>query len=175
MSAAAADIFADLDRLRFTPATMPQNVTKVAGVKPPSKSKAKKIAGEFLKGPIPLSWLTPVTMLAGKAPLAVALAIWFEAGRKKSNEVKLTSAVLRRFSVHRKAKYTALTALEKAGLVRVRREPRRNPVVTILDVQGEPGAMGTSQGVALSSVSPEPQRNLVADEQYGGTCEMLET
>jgi hypothetical protein len=169
MSAATADIFADLDRLRFTPATpTTPDAGKPADVKPLPKPKAKKITGEFLKGPIPLPWLTAVTRLSGKAPLAVALAMWFEAGRRKSNEVKLTSAVLRRFSVNRKAKYSALMSLERADLVRVRREPRRNPVVTILDIQGEPGAPGTSQGVVPSSVSPEQKRS-PEDGQYGGT------
>jgi DNA-binding transcriptional ArsR family regulator len=162
MSATTTDIYADLDRLRFThnaftPAALSRLADAKAVTKP--KPKAKKISGEFLKGPIPLPWLTAVTKLSGKAPLAVALAVWFEAGRRKSNEVKLTTAILQRFSVNRKAKYTALKALEKAGLVRVRREPRRNPVVTILDVQGEPGALGTSQGIAPSSVCPEPQRS----------------
>lgn len=159
MSATTTDIFADLDRLRLTTPFTAIGDHTPAVVKAAVKPKAKRIAGEFLKGPIPLPWLTAVTRLSGKAPLAVALAVCFEAGRRKSNEVKLTTAILRRFSVNRKAKYSALKSLEKAGLVRVRREPRRNPVVTILDVQGEPGALGTSQGVALSSVCPEPQRS----------------
>jgi DNA-binding transcriptional ArsR family regulator len=135
---------------------------------PKQKPKAKKITGEFLKGPIPLPWLTAVTKLSGKAPLAVAVAIWFEAGRRKSNEVKLTTAILRRFNVNRKAKYSALKSLEKAGLVRVRREPRRNPVVTILDVQGEPEALGTGQGVVLPSTATDELPSLGA-EQNGGT------
>jgi hypothetical protein len=154
MSALPTDIFADLDRLRFTPTPMPQSAVRAADVKTLPKPKAKKITGEFLKGPIPLPWLTAVTKLSGKAPLSVALAVWFEAGRRKSNEVKLTTAILRRFSVNRKAKYAALRSLERAGLVRVRREPRRNPVVTILDVQGEPGGEGAGQGVALPPAAP---------------------
>jgi hypothetical protein len=168
MSALTTDIFADLDRLRFTPAPVPQSVVRAVDVKPSPKPKAKKITGEFLKGPIPLAWLTAVTKLSGKAPLAVALAVWFEAGRRKSNEVKLTTAILRRFSVNRKAKYTALRSLEKAGLVRVRREPRRNPVVTILDVQGEPGGAGVGQGVALPPAAPDFHPR-PGDGQIGGT------
>jgi hypothetical protein len=155
MSAVTTDIFADLDRLRLTPAA---STAPAAGKPVNVKPKAKKITGEFLKGPIPLPWLTAVTRLSGKAPLAVALAVWFEAGRRKSNEVKLTSAVLRRFSVNRKAKYTALKSLERAGLVRVRREPRRNPVVTILDIQGEPGGGGAGQGTGLPLAAPVDQR-----------------
>lgn len=169
MIATTTDIFADLDRLRLAPvAFTPKGDHTPVGVKASVKPKMQRIAGEFLKGPIPLPWLTAVTGLSGKAPLAVALAVWFEAGRRKSNEVKLTTAILRRFSVNRKAKYSGLKSLEKAGLVRVHREPRRNPVVTILDVQGEPGAMGTSQGVAPSSVCPEPQRS-PGYGQNGGT------
>jgi DNA-binding transcriptional ArsR family regulator len=171
MSATTTDIYADLNRLRLNPASFtPAGLVRLAESKatPKPKVQAKRIAGEFLKGPIPLPWLTAVTRLSGKAPLAVALAVCFEAGRRKSNEVKLTTAILRRFSVNRKAKYRALKSLEEAGLVRVRREPRRNPVVTILDLQGEPGALGTSQGVALSSVCPEPQRS-PGYGQNGGT------
>lgn len=171
MSATTTDIYADLDRLRFIHAAFtPTALARLADAKAATtpKPKAKKISGEFLKGPIPLPWITAVTKLSGKAPLAVALAVWFEAGRRKSNEVKLTTAILRRFSVNRKAKYTALKSLEKAGLVSVHREPRRNPVVTILDVQGEPGAGGTSQRIAPASTAPNfyPRPG---DGQNGGT------
>lgn len=136
MNATTIDIYADLDRLRFTQAaftpTARARLADALVVKKP-KAKTKKISGEFFKGPIPLPWLTAVTKLSGKAPLAVALALCFEAGRRKSKEVKLTTAILERFSVNRKAKYSALKSLERAGLVRVRQKPRRNPVVTILD------------------------------------------
>ncbi len=86
MSVTTTDTFIDLDRLRFThDAFSASGLTRLANVKPTSKPKAKKITGEFLKGPIPLPWLTAASKLSGKAPLAVALAIWFEAGRRRSN------------------------------------------------------------------------------------------
>jgi len=130
------DFFNDLDRLRLptTPADMGMGTTPPPMASPPMP---KRIKGEFLKGPIPLNWLSVASRLRGKAPLAVALAIWFEAGRKRSKEVRLTTAILARFGVHRKAKYTALASLEKAGLVRVQRRPRKNPIVTLLDVTAE--------------------------------------
>jgi hypothetical protein len=136
------DIFSNLDRLR-----RPSTSLKPIAPPAPFKAKSKRVMGEFLKGPIPLPWLTAASMLPGKAPIVVGLALWFEAGRRKSRDVKLTSAILERFGVNRKAKYTALESLEKAGLVRVRREPRRNPVVTILDLQGQPGAEASSQAL----------------------------
>jgi hypothetical protein len=127
----AADIFTAIDRLRLRPGYTPKATPSAS---PP---KSRRIKGEFLKGPIPLAWLSAAAKLRGKAPLAVALAVWFEAGRRRSKEVRLTTAVLNRFSVNRKAKYTALAAMEKAGLIRVRRQNRRNPMVTIIDLPGE--------------------------------------
>jgi len=124
------DAFDDLDRLRLV-----NSQTGIPSQKVPSTLRTpKRIQGEFLKGPIPLNWLTIASELRGKSPLAVALAVWFQVGRRKSMEVVLTSAVLERFGVKRKAKYTALHSLEVAGLLRVQRRPRRNPIVTVLDV-----------------------------------------
>jgi hypothetical protein len=87
---------------------------------------------EFLRGPIPLSWLTPATRLSGKA-LALALALWFQSGRKNCREVTLSSPILERFHVNRKALYRGLDSLEAAGLVSVAKRKGKNPTVTILD------------------------------------------
>ena len=134
MNKPANDVFDNLDCLKINNlAASPKVAAK--GV---DQKEKKKILGEFLKGPIPLSWLKAASNLSGKASLAVGLAIWFESGRRKSNEVKLTSAILQRFAIKRKSKYTALKSLEDAGLIRVRREPRKNPIVTILEVVSPP-------------------------------------
>ena len=128
------DIFENLDSLKINKTT----ASSIVAAKVADPKGKKKISGEFLKGPVPLLWLTAAAQLSGKAPLAVGLAIWFESGRRKSNEVKLTSAILQRFAIKRKSKYTALNSLEDAGLIRVRREPRKNPVVTILEIMSPP-------------------------------------
>jgi hypothetical protein len=138
------DAFGDVDRFRLdTEHTAIQAVARTTE-KPPS-FKPKRINGEFLKGPIPLSWLAVAAKLSGKAPVAVALAIWFQVGRRRSKEVRLTTAVTERFGIKRKAKYRGLSALEKAGLIQVRRAPRRNPVVTIVD-QPVGGASDRDEG-----------------------------
>ena len=134
MNKPANDVFDNLDCLKINNLVASPKVA-AKGV---DQKEKKKILGEFLKGPIPLLWLTAASNLSGKAPLAVGLAIWFESGRRKSNEVKLTSAILQRFAIKRKSKYTALNSLEDAGLIRVRREPRKNPVVTILEIMSPP-------------------------------------
>lgn len=84
-----------------------------------------------------MDWLGAAARLPGKAPLAVGLEVWFEAGRRRSTEITLTTAVLMRFGIDRKAKYRGLVALEDAGLVRVQRVPRRNPIVTIIEALQE--------------------------------------
>jgi hypothetical protein len=121
------DFFADLNRLWLAGSNIE------APAPPPSAISARgRVRGEFLKGPVPLAWLSAASKLPGKAALAVGLALWFEAGRRRSQTVTLTSAILARFGVNRKAKYRGLASLERTGLIDVVRVPRRNPVVTIL-------------------------------------------
>lgn len=64
-----------------------------------------------------------------------ALAIWFEHGRRKNTTFKLTTAILRRFSINRKARYNALRELEQLGLITVRREQGKNPTITVILVE----------------------------------------
>ena len=89
----------------------------------------RRLKGEFIKA-VPLQWLAPVVACPGKV-LAVALAIWFQFGRCKEKPFKLTSAILKRFSVSRKARYHGLKELEKLGLITVQRQAGKNPVVTV--------------------------------------------
>lgn len=140
------DAFTDLNRFRLPPTQMEVRCETKRFVKP-TPVKTKQIKGEFLKGPIPLGWLAAAAKLSGKAPLAVTLALWFQAGRRRSKEVQLTTAVIERFGIDRKAKYRGLSALEKAGLVLVHRLPRRNPVVTILDWPEQPHALDDDRDV----------------------------
>jgi hypothetical protein len=95
------------------------------------------IKGEFVSGPLPLNWLARACGLPGVKTLATALAIWFEAGRRaRRDNLNLTSEILRRFGVtNRSAKQRALEALEREGLISVERQQRKNPKVTILDVE----------------------------------------
>jgi len=166
------DTFADLDRLRLLP-TQPEARCPSKMFEKPTQVKTKRMKGEFLKGPIPLGWLGCAAKLSGKAPLAVALAIWFQAGRRRSKEVTLTTAVIDRFGIDRKAKYRGLSALEKAGLVRVHRKPRRNPVVTILD-RPEPPAVGDDRDVNDMATGAGPCSSTTSTTS-GGTCKIAPT
>lgn len=161
-----SDVFADLDRLRLPPGQIEVRPTATKkGLKTPNKPR--RIEGEFLKGPIPLKWLSVASKLSGKAPLAVGLAIWFEAGRRRRNEVRLTTAILERFGVNRKAKYTALESLEDAGLVSVYRELRKNPVVTILEPKGDSDDEEKNREVTGSTNRSDDR--VLMNENLGGT------
>ena len=86
----------------------------------------------FLKGPIPLSWLTAAADQPGKA-LHVGVVLWFLAGLDSRREVRLSGSVARRFGLNRHAVYRGLAALESVRLVSVVRHAGRNPLVTLLD------------------------------------------
>jgi hypothetical protein len=119
--------FPDLSDLRVPQVEVPAG--RARGAAGPSGRRS----GEFLRGPIPLSWWGRACELPGKA-LAVASAVWWLAGvRGGKDNLRLTSPVLERFGVtDRSTKYRALRALKKAGLIRVDGERGKNPEVTIL-------------------------------------------
>jgi DNA-binding transcriptional ArsR family regulator len=87
---------------------------------------------KFLKGPIPLKWLSLSSKLPGKA-FQIGIALWYLSGLKKNHEVKLTNVVLAEFGVKKDAKRRGLEALEEAGLVSIKRRKNKNPIVTILN------------------------------------------
>ncbi len=118
----------DLDRYRL-PASAAKLLAKRA------RLPRHRQGEEFVRGPIPLVWLSKACKLRGKA-LAVAMALWFKAGAQRNTPtVVLSGALLKRFGVaSRKAGYRGLAALERAGLVAVERHTGRCPVVTIQNV-----------------------------------------
>src|SRR5215469_1062014 len=98
----------------------------------PKQSQSRRIRGEFVKA-IPLKWLAPAAATRGKV-LATALAVWFQFGRCREKPFKLTSAILRRFSVNRKAAYYALQELEALGLITVKRQLGKNPIINVITI-----------------------------------------
>ncbi len=97
----------------------------------PIRKKSDRSSKMFIKGPIPLGWITKAAGVGGKT-LHVAMALWFLVGLKRSRTVTLSQSKLKLFGVSRQASYRALLRLEDAGLVLVDRHPGRNATVTIL-------------------------------------------
>jgi hypothetical protein len=154
--------FPDLERLRLPDDQIPKHTTANPR-RSQTAPQARQVQGEFLKGPIHLEWLGTAAKLPGKA-LATALAIMFEVGRRRSTEITLTTAILQRFGVGRKAKHRALTHLQSAGLIAVHREPRRNPVVTIVDSNEKTRANSRRQDVTgTEGIGSENDQTILND------------
>lgn len=100
--------------------------------KPPRPRHRKK----FLRGPIPLKWLSHAAMLPGRS-LHVAIAVWFMAGLKNARIVPISNITALQFGLDRNAKYRGLEWLENANLISVERRAGRAPIVTILEPPGE--------------------------------------
>lgn len=94
-----------------------------------------RVGEKFLKGPIPLNWLSQATQLQGKS-LQVGLSLWFLAGLNNSHTVKLSQSTLRQFGVNRQCKYRALRWLEDAKLITVMNGAGKSPMVTLLVFSG---------------------------------------
>ena len=101
----------------------------------PVRKKTSARSKYFLKGPVPLKWLTVAGNLPGKA-LHVGIVLWLWAGIEKRTSVKLSSFRLEPMGVSRHSSYRALAALEGAGLVSVVRKQGSGPLVTILEAPG---------------------------------------
>jgi hypothetical protein len=85
----------------------------------------------FLKGPIPWSWIAAAAALPGQA-LLVGLCVWRLVGAMKSETVSLGNSDLKPLGIDRATKSRALCALERAGLIKVTRQPGRFPNVSLI-------------------------------------------
>ena len=109
-----------------------------ANFRAPKRLPRPKAGERFLKGPIPLTWLSTAAKLPGKS-LHVAIAIWLTASLAKSATVPLSNLAALPFGLDRNAKYRALQWLEEARLIEVQRNLGRSPIVTVLELDAANG------------------------------------
>jgi hypothetical protein len=102
-------------------------------------------ADRFLKGPIPWPWLVRAMALEGKA-LAVGLILWLRCGLTGRRTVLFCLARAEAEGIPTTTARRAVRALERAGLVAIRRKPGSGLEVTINDLplgdaetEGNPG------------------------------------
>ncbi len=98
-----------------------------------SRKQRQRLSTRFLKGPISLPLLQRAAKISGKA-LALYLAIRHRADLCGSPEVTLPTKYLADWGIDKFSKHRALTALERAGLVRAERCPGRTTRVTLIDL-----------------------------------------
>ena len=95
----------------------------------------RRINGHFVKGPIPLTWISTAAQLPGKSVNA-GLACWYLMGLKKSHTFKLSNVVASEFGLNKDSKARSLKHLERAGLIRCTRRVGSSIVVELLNTDG---------------------------------------
>lgn len=100
--------------------------------RPPRHARGER----FLKGPVPLLWLSTAARLPGRA-LHVAVYLWFLAGLKNSGTFRLSLSRLGGFGLDRFAARRGLDVLEQANLVSVVRRQGRVAIITILEAPSQ--------------------------------------
>lgn len=88
----------------------------------------------FLKGPIPLKWLSVAASLPGKS-INVALAINWLDGMNRGKPFKLTKKALGLFNISKDAANDALNRLAAAGLISLDRRPGQRPTIRVLGAE----------------------------------------
>ena len=96
---------------------------------------SKRIAGRFLKGPIPLVAICAAAQLPGQS-LALYLAIRHRSDLTRSEKITVPATLLRSLGINKDAKARALKHLTLAGLVAVERRRGQSARITVTP---EPG------------------------------------
>ncbi|MDP4836405.1 MAG: hypothetical protein NWS01_04560 [Burkholderiales bacterium] len=86
---------------------------------------------KFLKGPIPLDWLTAAARLPGKA-INVGIALWWLAGMSKTGALKLTRQSQLALNISKDAERDGLRRLRQAGLIELTARPGQRHSVRII-------------------------------------------
>src|SRR5215469_206038 len=94
----------------------------------PSEEGSRSKRTEFVN--IPLKELAVVAVQSGPA-VKVYLVLWQQASIHNKKKVMLTTCQLAKVGISRRAKYRALKALSRAGLVTVGRSKGANPLVML--------------------------------------------
>ena len=106
----------------------------------------------FVRGPIPLEWLSHVAKLSDKS-LHVGIALWYLRYLTGSKTDKLSHKTLEIFNVSRWTARRALELMEGGGMVTVDSHAGRSPLVTIIDTE-DTEACKTSHTVADAIQTP---------------------
>lgn len=84
----------------------------------------------FLKGPIPMDWLSSAAKLSGKT-LSLGIAIWWLHGMSNGCPFKLTKTALTMLNLSKDTVRDGLKKLEVAGLIKVSRSPGQRPLLEV--------------------------------------------
>lgn len=90
-----------------------------------------EVTGEHLREERSLSLLKAASVLPGKGPLSTMVMLLVLSDRlHRADHLLLLPSTLREFSLSRATAYRSLELLEQSGLVTVKRQKGRSPLVT---------------------------------------------
>lgn len=95
--------------------------------------KTKRISSQFIKGPLPLAWMSESCKLSKNA-IKTALAIRFLAGILGDNWIELKNSLVAKFKLNRSGKSIGLRELEISGLIEIKHRRGKSPLVKIIEV-----------------------------------------
>jgi hypothetical protein len=133
---------------------------------PVSRQQRRRRAGRFLKGPVPWRWLALALALPGKA-LAVGLMLWQLRGMTNRATVLFCLTRAEAEGIPTTTARRAISRLEAAGLVAVRRRPGRGLDVTILDASEDEPSGGRRISLTRTN-GVQPTRTLPRSRREGG-------
>jgi len=81
---------------------------------------------------VQLQWAAKASAALNSPRTMLLVWLTYQAWRTKSTTFAVPNKALADYGVSRKVKFLALRQLEAAGLIKVKRRPRRHPVVTLL-------------------------------------------
>ena len=93
--------------------------------------RVSPIRGKFIAGPIDVSWVVQASRLGVKA-LLVGLALWHLKRLRQADTFIVSNLMLQEWGIQPDAKNRALRKLEKAGLIRIKRQGKRSPQVSLV-------------------------------------------
>jgi DNA-binding transcriptional ArsR family regulator len=106
--------------------------TRVVPSERAERTRADRGRSAFVKGPLPLGWIGAAVGCGDARGLPVLLALKAKADAGRETWTKPPATVLQDLGVGRMARSRAIAALERAGLIEVRRRRGRPPLVRLV-------------------------------------------
>jgi hypothetical protein len=119
----SGDAFDDIAALRINPA----DSAWMAAAKPKAKPKWRR---RYIR--VPWSWVDRLKSTNRGTTCRLALLLIYESWRSGGRAIRLTNVALAEVGISRRAKGPALEELERFGLIKVARHPRKSPLVTLV-------------------------------------------
>ena len=120
------DVFDDIANLRIDPAT----AATARGAKGKAKPAKAKWQRHFIR--VPCAWADRLESSTRISTYRIALRLIYATWRNGGRSIRLGNAALGRGGITPRAKRLALGELERMGLIRVQRQPRKSPLITVV-------------------------------------------